>query len=898
MTEHELVANKVAQNGEPMPMERQGDPYAVKSLASPVGDVRHLLSSTRGPGSLAGPRPAALAGSILRLQRACGNRSVQRALGLDRKPDGSGEIEPEVEAEIERSRGGGLALDTGTQRQMESAFGVNFGGVRIHTGAESHSLNRAVSAVAFTTGSDIFFRDGAYDPGSSGGRELLAHELTHVVQQGGSAPLLGTAQRFPIQRMCHECQEEKKKTVRPKLVVGEPGDAFEQEAERIASVVAAGHLRGAWDGNQPASGSTTAVEQAAGTPAHVQRVSWDDVTGAVSNFGQAAKEDAQAAASAVSSGAQAVGSAVTSGAMAVSTAVSNGAQAVGGAVVSGAQAVGSAVISGGQAIGAAANAGAQAVGGAVAGVVENAALKAANAVAGLLGGKVTVSPSGAIVITIPDKQIAEVEDETFVLPLGITAQPLFEGDVKIGDFVVKGYVGTIYGDPTATVAIGPVKLQNIALVLDPSAGSYIGTAQLYVGSALVGSVEKATEGRVQAAGVIPMDPPIPIEASAALGIRTILRLAGKEGFTDKVTVGYSGGSFILQHALDVKLGGVAESAREVFLRIEVEGEEVCSVIWPMGRPTRLAKGIEIGLPITVDTGGKKAVTIGTPKTNPISPDDIPTVLEDDHEPEKCKSLKEFAEFLCKKGKLPSSVCSVLGPGTVGPPGTPAVTPLVGPSVGPLPVAPSLPGGGGGGTTPVVPLAACPNPPPLPVILLLPSLKGNDLDRYADWQTKGPLQHQVGRPRDTGQLYRWLALMPGRIPSQVKQRAISLGLDIDDVVRPYWSKDRVLGARMQVDHIVEIQVAPIGREGELDNMANYRLMEAEQNASVGPELSGNIKKMRDALQAKDGAPWDQCDLTFDRVSSSGAKTPSTWTKEELQSGAQLDAYERLGKPPKP
>jgi hypothetical protein len=70
---------------------------------------------------------------------------------------------------------------------MEGAFGADFSGVRVHTDSKSDSLNRSVQAKAFTTGSDIFFRSGTYQPASSGGQELLAHELTHVVQQGGAS---------------------------------------------------------------------------------------------------------------------------------------------------------------------------------------------------------------------------------------------------------------------------------------------------------------------------------------------------------------------------------------------------------------------------------------------------------------------------------------------------------------------------------------------------------------------------------------------------------------------------------------------------------------------------------------------------------------------------------------
>jgi hypothetical protein len=86
-----------------------------------------------------------------------------------------------IERSIEQARGGGHGMDHGTRGRMEGAFGADFSGVRIHTDARADGLSRALSARAFATGQDVFFRRGEYNPGTSSGRELLA--LTHVVQQ-------------------------------------------------------------------------------------------------------------------------------------------------------------------------------------------------------------------------------------------------------------------------------------------------------------------------------------------------------------------------------------------------------------------------------------------------------------------------------------------------------------------------------------------------------------------------------------------------------------------------------------------------------------------------------------------------------------------------------------------
>lgn len=95
---------------------------------------------------------------------------------------------------------------------MESAFGVGFGGVRVHADSTATELNNRIQAKAFTTGSDIFFRDGVPDVSTSSGQELLAHELTHVVQQGSTARRSSDVE--PIQRKKGKKKKRKKQPQR------------------------------------------------------------------------------------------------------------------------------------------------------------------------------------------------------------------------------------------------------------------------------------------------------------------------------------------------------------------------------------------------------------------------------------------------------------------------------------------------------------------------------------------------------------------------------------------------------------------------------------------------------------------------------------------------------------
>jgi hypothetical protein len=106
-----------------------------------------------------------------------------------------GEADPATASAVERARGGGRPLDSQVRRSMEEGFGTDFGAIRVHADAEADTLSRTLQARAFTTGSDIFFSGGSYQPASTSGRELLAHELAHTVQQGTAVARAPQVQR-------------------------------------------------------------------------------------------------------------------------------------------------------------------------------------------------------------------------------------------------------------------------------------------------------------------------------------------------------------------------------------------------------------------------------------------------------------------------------------------------------------------------------------------------------------------------------------------------------------------------------------------------------------------------------------------------------------------------------
>ncbi len=156
---------------------------------------------------------------LARLQQRVGNRAVLRLIAQCRGAEPA-ELDDETAEHINRARSSGLPLDAEVARQMGAALGQDLSGVRVHTSLEADRLNRRLGAQAFTTGSDVFFSAGAYQPHTSSGQELIGHELTHVVQQGSGAAA-GSG----------------------RMTVNPPGDEHEREADRVARTLVTGIQR-------------------------------------------------------------------------------------------------------------------------------------------------------------------------------------------------------------------------------------------------------------------------------------------------------------------------------------------------------------------------------------------------------------------------------------------------------------------------------------------------------------------------------------------------------------------------------------------------------------------------------------------------------------------------------
>ncbi len=113
-----------------------------------------------------------------------------------------------VASNLKSSKGGGSKMDSNTQSKMESGFGTDLSGVNIHTDSKSVEMNQDLGSKAFTNGADIYFNEGQYDPESKEGQTLLAHELTHTLQQGAVEP--GKMSRKEKRAARKEARAEKK----------------------------------------------------------------------------------------------------------------------------------------------------------------------------------------------------------------------------------------------------------------------------------------------------------------------------------------------------------------------------------------------------------------------------------------------------------------------------------------------------------------------------------------------------------------------------------------------------------------------------------------------------------------------------------------------------------------
>ena len=143
---------------------------------------------------------------LVQRQAASEEEMEEEEIQAKAAPGGSRTVTPLMAANINALRGGGQPLPETTRSFFEARFGVDFGQVRVHTGPRAMETARGVSARAYTIGRDIVFGSGQYALESVPGKKLLAHELTHTLQQKAAEKLPNSAGTF-IQRSEKETKQ-------------------------------------------------------------------------------------------------------------------------------------------------------------------------------------------------------------------------------------------------------------------------------------------------------------------------------------------------------------------------------------------------------------------------------------------------------------------------------------------------------------------------------------------------------------------------------------------------------------------------------------------------------------------------------------------------------------------
>jgi Domain of unknown function (DUF4157) len=167
--------------------------------------------------AIANPKTASVQ-AMLEVQRLAGNAGVNQLLAREEDSD-TAKSAPRSPVLDVVGKGGGQPLDTGLRGEMEGRLGADFSDVRLHTDAKATSSAKAVQANAYTVGSDVVVRNDRWSPGTDKGKETIAHELTHVVQQR-AGPVAGSSTGDGIK-------------------VSDPSDSFERAAEKNATRVMA-----------------------------------------------------------------------------------------------------------------------------------------------------------------------------------------------------------------------------------------------------------------------------------------------------------------------------------------------------------------------------------------------------------------------------------------------------------------------------------------------------------------------------------------------------------------------------------------------------------------------------------------------------------------------------------
>ena len=181
------IQPKLTVGGADDPMEKEADHVAdqvvqkmdKESVArKPIFDSKNDKADDSVQRKVSGPSGSSTSGGGPGSSGSSSSGSGGAALGKS-----AGSVPAQVEHSIAASKGGGSALPDGTRKEMEQTIGSDLSSVRVHNDSAAGKMSKDLGAQAFTHGKDVYFGSGNYSPETKGGKHLLAHELTHTVQQ-------------------------------------------------------------------------------------------------------------------------------------------------------------------------------------------------------------------------------------------------------------------------------------------------------------------------------------------------------------------------------------------------------------------------------------------------------------------------------------------------------------------------------------------------------------------------------------------------------------------------------------------------------------------------------------------------------------------------------------------
>lgn len=551
------------------------------------------------------------------LQRKCAACSEEEAQRKQDSGDGdSHSTASSVESSIQNlQRGGGQPLSDSTRSFMEPRFGQDFSGVRVHSGHDAAATARSINARAFTLGRDVVFNSGEYQPDTPSGQRLLAHELTHVVQQGSAAG------PHPVQRSWV-----------PDWVpsVDDARSAAGSALDTAGDVVGAG-MDIAGDVAEGAANIAGDVAEGAADYA-------GDAAGAV--VGLVDEDAGQAVNSAIDSAGQAAGDAADWVGDKANK-VLDTAGAVGNTVLDGA----GAVVSDGPAA---------------------AALLIARRMAGALGGSVVVE-DGQVTITVPSMQVCPTIPLQFSLPwMGVTI-PIAVGVLPLTGVVnLYGMVGVTVGvTPEVSLQVGPCQLKGLKIVIGTSPLSFhaTGAMEANLAGGLGGEANVGLRGEVGALIIVPPGIPIPISAVAIeAGLAGFARGIIHQRLNVAGSMSWTGSGFSLVANDDRDIGLAFDAGLAGYGTLEVLGQNLCTLYWPFFEAhDQMTLSTSATATLAVGSGGAAAsFNFKKPVVNKVPFSDLPMELDRSVLANDCP-LCDFFEALGYPKHLP-----LPGPHATGP----------------------------------------------------------------------------------------------------------------------------------------------------------------------------------------------------------------------------------------